>query len=459
MARQAGESTPAKVLAAAPVAADYESLDRIGSRWSPPAKYLHRIVFLANYGSNCYGHHPMFVVARSPAMGNRTVVRAASPPQNASTSSFSVNGTLRRNRVRDPARVAACRAAASAGLISASIAGWIGLRIGGQEAVRYVDDIATVAAAAIAAAACLVAARRSRGRMRLFWLLFAAATACWVSAEVVWAVYELILRVNVPVPSWADVGYLSAIVFCVAALVIHPALGRRRVLQVRLLVDGLLIATALLVLSWTLALGPVWRASDLSTAGGIVAVAYPFGDIVIGFFVVLTLRRMLGAGRLPLWILLGALLVMSLSDSAYSYMTAAQSYASGNLLDLGWIVAYLGIAVAASSARGQPQPAVGENAREHPTAAFLTPFVPALAALATAGVRFAANVDFDSVAMFATLALVLLVLARQALVVLEIITSRQTADADLLKHALAVVMRRPPANPESAHSRSEGLHT
>ncbi len=49
--------------------------------------------------------------------------------------------------------------------------------------------------------------------------------------------------------------------------------------------DGLAIGTALLLLSWTLMLGSLWRHSDLTTAGGIVTPAYPFGDIVIFFFV------------------------------------------------------------------------------------------------------------------------------------------------------------------------------
>ena len=51
--------------------------------------------------------------------------------------------------------------------------------------------------------------------------------------------------------------------------------------------DGLVVATALLFLSWTLVLGPLWRSADLSTWAGVVALAYPFGDVVIVFFIVL----------------------------------------------------------------------------------------------------------------------------------------------------------------------------
>ena len=53
-------------------------------------------------------------------------------------------------------------------------------------------------------------------------------------------------------PSWADVGYLSAIPFAVAALVAHPATGGGGTRKARSLFDALLVATALMFLSWTL---------------------------------------------------------------------------------------------------------------------------------------------------------------------------------------------------------------
>lgn len=59
--------------------------------------------------------------------------------------------------------------------------------------------------------------------------------------------YDHVLREEVPVPSWADVGYLSSLLF----------------------------------LSWTFVLGPLWQSTDLTTAGGLVALGYPFGDVVV----------------------------------------------------------------------------------------------------------------------------------------------------------------------------------
>ena len=107
-----------------------------------------------------------------------------------------------------------------------------------------------------------------------------------------------------PAPSWADVGYLSAIPLTVAALVVHPATKGSGTRKARSVFDGLVIATSLLFLSWTLVLGPLWRSADLSTWTGVVTLAYPFGDVVIVFFIVLAIRGMTGQGRLSLWCLL-----------------------------------------------------------------------------------------------------------------------------------------------------------
>jgi hypothetical protein len=189
--------------------------------------------------------------------------------------------------------------------------------------------------------------------MRLFWTLLGCAAAFWTVAELVWGYYALILNEEVPAPSWADVGYLGAIPLTVAALLVHPAMRGSRTRKARSVFEGLVVATALLFLSWTLVLSPLSRSANLSTWGGIVTLGYPFGDVVIVFFIVLAIRGMTGAERLPLWCLLAALLAMAISDSTFTYLTNVANYTSGRLIDTGWVAAYLGIALAAFSSRSR----------------------------------------------------------------------------------------------------------
>ncbi len=306
-------------------------------------------------------------------------------------------------------------------LAAAAFAVWVGLRIGGVRLTLWVDDGCTPTAALIACVLCWRTRARHSGRMRLFWALLGCATACWTLAEIIWGYYALIANVAVPVVSWADVGYLSAIPLAVAALVVHPATHGSATRKTRSVFDGLVVATALLFLSWTLVLGPLWRSSNPGTWAGIVALAYPFGDAVIVFFVVLAIRGMTSGDRLSLWCLLAALVVMALSDSTYTYLTASSSYTSPGLIDTGWFVAYLGIGLAAFGSRP-----TGDGVRNHvhnrpSLASLIAPLVPVLLALVVVAVEHSLGHRLDRAAWLMAFALVALVLGRQALIVLELL--------------------------------------
>ncbi len=318
-------------------------------------------------------------------------------------------------RARDRSRV---ELTTTAGALSITLLFllWLVLRIGGEDSVRYFDDIVTALAAGGACTSCLLAARRQGGAKRRFWVLLAAALGAWTFAEVIWAVYDLVLHVAVPVPSWADVGYLGAIPLAAAALLCHPSMHVERNYKTRATLDGLAIGTALLLLGWTFVLGSLWHHLDLTTAGGIVTLAYPFGDIVIIFFIVITLRSTAATGRRPLfWVLLG-LFAMAISDSTYAYLTEAGRYSTGNLVDIGWVVAYLAIAVGASHDSGRTVLAPSHQASsEVSLVSLVAPYVPVLLALVVVTFQMELHHHVDRFAWLTGLGLTLLVIARQAL--------------------------------------------
>jgi hypothetical protein len=325
-------------------------------------------------------------------------------------------------------------AVAAVVLATGLLAVWIALHIGGARATLWVDDIATPLAALIACVLCFRARARHGGRMRLFWLLLGCATASWTLAEIVWGYYALILNMEVPVPSWADLGYLSAIPLAVAALVVHPATRGSGTRKARWVFDSLVVAMALLFLSWTLVLGPLWRSANLSTWTGVVTLAYPFGDVVIVFFIVLAIRGMTGANRLTLWCLLAALLAMALTDSTFTYLTEVAKYTGGDVIDTGWIAAYLGIALAALGSRpsGAVEPVAAEDSRPS-LASLVSPLLPVLLALSVAAVEIRLGHHLDHAAWLMACALIALVLTRQGLMVFELLAPSRDANAGLIQ--------------------------
>lgn len=306
---------------------------------------------------------------------------------------------------------------------------WVELKLGGSLSSLYFDDSATVIGALVATVSCRAAMRRHRGRTRLFWRLMCIGCASWTLGETLWLVYDVISPGNVPQPSWADAAYLGALPPVAAALLVHPVTHGRATSMSRAVVEGLVIASALLLLSWSLVFEPVARTVQLSSARGLVTFAYPLSDIVIVFLIVLVVRGTTGGGRLDVWCLLGGLLAITFSDSIYTYLTNVKSYSSGNVIDVGWFAGYLGIALGGLCSRpdsgGREQASRTELALT-PTA-LVAPFVPMLAALCFIAIRLELHHPMDRVTRALAFALVGFVLIRQALLVIDL---RASADAD-----------------------------
>ena len=320
----------------------------------------------------------------------------------------------------------------------------------------YVDDGATVLSVFVAALLCHRAARHNRGRLRLFWQLLAAAAWAWTAAEAIWDFYDLVLKRAVPVPSWADVGYLGAIPLTVAALLVHPAMRDGAVRRARAAIDGIVVATAVAFVGWSLVLGPLWRLTDLSTAGGVVAVAYPFGDIVMVALIVLIVRAMEPHRRTALWFVLAGLVAMAVTDSTYTYLTEVKNYSSGNILDVGWIVAYLLLAVGAYCGGAGEAVEVSPDLAAPPSlVSVVVPYLVVLVALGTTAVQIRLGHRLDRAAWYMALGLVLLVLARQGLLVADTVRLRKEGLAS--GHALAVTRPSPVLSSRTAGCRS-GAH-
>jgi PAS domain S-box-containing protein len=233
-------------------------------------------------------------------------------------------------------------AAAAVGFVA-----WTALRIGGDQVTIGVDDIGEAVAAMAAAVSCGFAAYRNSGRTRLAWGLFAASATCWAIGEVVWSVYEVGMGVSVPFPSAADAGFLLAIPLSVAGVFAFTSAPSRLTTRGEALLAGAIIALSLVFVAWSLGLRAVYESSSASPAAQLIGLAYPIGDIITITVLVLALRRARKAERARMLLLLGGLAANALADSTFAYLTANNSYeAIGSLLDAGWVVGYLMIALA-----------------------------------------------------------------------------------------------------------------
>jgi diguanylate cyclase (GGDEF)-like protein len=292
------------------------------------------------------------------------------------------------------------------------------VRVGSQPVVHYIADVGMLAATVGAVAAAIWRARRSSGRLRLSWFLFATAIGSWEFGASVWVYYQLTTGRQTPFPSVADIGYLGFPVLVLAGLFVRPSPVLSRPGRIRGLIDGLLISGALFNLSWATALGAVAHANVNGPFAFAVGLAYPVGDLVVVTVVVLMVTRI--RARCSLLLLAIGLSMFVIADSTFAYLTAVGSYTSGdNPLTLGWLIGFVLIGEAAMRDRTNSEAEPTDATR---TASNLSLFLPYL--LAAVGVTIAIWMQIrsrhiDQPTLYIAVGLVAILLARELILLVE----------------------------------------
>jgi len=234
-----------------------------------------------------------------------------------------------------------------AAVVSIAFTIWIGFRVGGDHSVTVVDDLGEAIAALIAAASCGYASLRANGRMRVAWGLLAASALSWSIGEVIWSVIEVGLDQAVPFPSAADAGYLPAIPLAVAGVLTFPSAPSRITTRAQAILDGAIVALALIFISWAFGLANVYQQNTQSLLAQMIAAAYPIGDVIIIAALLLAMRRATPQQRGTMALLLAGLAAAAVADSSFAYLTASGVYtATGNVTDAGWVIGYFLLALA-----------------------------------------------------------------------------------------------------------------
>jgi len=301
--------------------------------------------------------------------------------------------------------------AVAAALMSIAFVVWLQLQPGGSPVTTAVDDVGEAVAALVAALSCGLAARRTSGQLRRAWALLGASALSWGLGEVVWTIYEVGLNVPVPFPSAADIGFLGAIPLAIAGVLSFSHTPRGTATGIRQWLDRAIVALSLLFVAWGLGLGQVFYSFGSSWQTRVIGLAYPVGDILIGTVLILAIRRATDETYGRLLLLLGGLAAIALSDSAFALLTAEGNYSTGSLLDAGWLVGYLMIALAAI----WPSEVRDRTREEKPIDVWqlALPWTAVLAAGVTAVVRALAGHPLDAFLTVLTGALAVLLMVSQ----------------------------------------------
>jgi diguanylate cyclase (GGDEF)-like protein len=227
-----------------------------------------------------------------------------------------------------------CRAAfVSSAVWVVGYAASIRLVSGSAAGALFVGDIVYLVPIAGGVVAATVAAVRTVGRHRTMWRLLTAAYSAQLGGEAVWATYDYLAKDGPPQPSLADVGYLSASLLTVAAVLVGFG-GAGGLRHLRGLLDSALIVVSLGAPAWQLLIRP--QLTEQVVVADLVNVAYPLLDVVL--LACLGIVGIAGHRFVPLSVLLVGLAggLNACNDMVYTSLNIFSVYRSGSWLDVSY---------------------------------------------------------------------------------------------------------------------------
>src|SRR6266511_142605 len=290
---------------------------------------------------------------------------------------------------------------------------------GGERVTVAAIDTISVLAALAAALVCFAASRRRGGvgrawtmAMRRAWRLVGLAALAMGTGDAIWMWYQ-VRGIDVPCPSLADVAYLGSMPLMAAGVLSFPVAPAQRAARLRTLMDGVLIAGCLLVISWVLVLKPVYTQFDVPLVERVIELAYPLGDITNAAIALILLARTRGRGPAPLWLVALSMGVFAVSDTLFLYLDQTGQYGQGNLIDVGWPVAYLLLVLAPL------RPVRSRIRQDAQDQVSLTQLVPSYGVLAVAVTVYLLTDEFDPFLFWVSVVIGALVLLRGVASIVE----------------------------------------
>jgi diguanylate cyclase (GGDEF)-like protein/PAS domain S-box-containing protein len=319
-----------------------------------------------------------------------------------------------------------------AALLTIGFGAWMVLRSDGDVQSDALRRFGEAGAALIAAVACMVAATYHSGRSRFAWVLLGTGALAWAAGEGIGAYYEFIGE-QLRYPPLTDIGHLVAVPLAVAGIAVFP--GRHRgASRIAFLLDGAILAGALVLISWATVLGGVYHAHTGVGASALTGLAYPISDIVMAVMALLLVGRTAGYGRLPLLLVMTGIFANLLADSASVYLMTVTGHAAPAIMGTGWVAGFLLMAVGALRAALLAGSAPRIDDRPPARWAIFLPYIPVSVAAVIAVLKNVSGPP-EALLLWDLIVVVALVIVRQFIVIMD----NQTLNLKLASQTAALL--------------------
>jgi hypothetical protein len=226
-------------------------------------------------------------------------------------------------------------------------------------AMRQFGDLSAVAASlfALVLMSYALATFSRKDKQRAGWILLTVGIALYFLGEASWGYIELVMGIEVPFPSIADLFWLVAYAPLFAGLLlIYRRLSVKLTAYERAIFVG--CGLFLIFISFAFLLRPIIQSTDIGAMEKFLDLAYPTLDIFLAL-PALAVLLIYGRGLLGrTWLLIGlGFLFFTVADLLFSYLTWTEKFRTGSLVDLLWLAGYVLIAVSAINQIGLVQSA------------------------------------------------------------------------------------------------------
>lgn len=305
--------------------------------------------------------------------------------------------------------------AAAGGLGLVAFAAWLLFDVGGPAANSVSASLGGIAFSVFATGCAFFAAMRVRGRQRAAWTCLTVGLASYAVGDVLWTYLNLAGYGSSPAVMLADVSYLVfPVSICAAALISPEGAGTRSGL--RLVLDGMIIATATFIILWSLVLRDLFAGSASSTMKFALSIAYPFSDLVVVAIALMVLTKGINGFRLPLRFFATGIVILAAANAMYVYL-AANDRETTDLVRLGWASGMYLAGLAGLSS--EPRPAPMTQPRPSSKLSLWLPYLPLPFAVALGVRELWPQIGYTGPILGASLLLVTAALLRQFLLLDE----------------------------------------
>jgi hypothetical protein len=207
----------------------------------------------------------------------------------------------------------------------------VGLYLFGPKALNAGPVFNAIGVAGVAA--IIVGVRVQRPANAAAWYLFAVGQALFISGDVLAYNFQRFFGRPLPFPSIADVVYLGVFPALIAGFLLLIRRHKRGADR-ESLIDSLVIATGMGLLSWIFLMAPYAHDATLTTSVKLTAIAYPLADLLL---LAVAVRLAFGGGNRSraTYMIVASIFILFATDAMYGWQQLHAGYQQGSLIDGG----------------------------------------------------------------------------------------------------------------------------